>query len=109
MLSFLELVSISIYGCAGEMFLENPEPPTPSRTIASSGTHSYTPDARNADVLVGMRDGVSGRFTLEWRPVAKVSVLDSGFVLGDGVWEGIRVHKGVIMFARVRLLELQPH
>ena len=27
-----------------------------------------------------------------------VSVFDSGFVLGDGVWEGLRVHKGRIAF-----------
>jgi branched-chain amino acid aminotransferase len=37
------------------------------------------------------------------RGEAKVSVFDSGFVLGDGVWEGLRVHpgpdgKGVIAF-----------
>lgn len=33
-----------------------------------------------------------------WRPLAKVSVLDSGFMLGDGVWEGIRLHAGCLMF-----------
>lgn len=33
---------------------------------------------------------------------ARISVFDSGFVLGDGVWEGIRVHAGVPVF-------LQPH
>lgn len=33
---------------------------------------------------------------------AKVSVFDSGFVLGDGVWEGIRVHRGSPVF-------LKPH
>ena len=27
-----------------------------------------------------------------------MSVFDSGFVLGDGVWEGLRVHKGRIAF-----------
>jgi hypothetical protein len=31
---------------------------------------------------------------------ARVSVLDSGFMLGDGVWEGIRLHKGVLAFAK---------
>jgi branched-chain amino acid aminotransferase len=29
---------------------------------------------------------------------AKVSVLDAGFVLGDGVWEGLRLHKGALLF-----------
>jgi hypothetical protein len=36
-----------------------------------------------------------------WRPMARVSVLDSGYMLGDGVWEGLRLHKGVLVFAQV--------
>ena len=32
------------------------------------------------------------------RPQASVSVFDSGFMLGDGVWEGLRVHQGRIAF-----------
>ncbi|KAI3431784.1 hypothetical protein D9Q98_010538 [Chlorella vulgaris] len=63
-----------------------------------SGTHAYLDDPRNADILVGMWDGVTGGFDLVWRPEAKVSVLDSGFLLGDGVWEGIRLHRGVLLF-----------
>jgi branched-chain amino acid aminotransferase len=35
-----------------------------------------------------------------------VSVLDSGFLLGDGVWEGIRVHKGAMVFAQQHLERL---
>jgi branched-chain amino acid aminotransferase len=56
------------------------------------GAHSYTDDPRNADVKVWMNG--------ELRPRAKatVSVLDSGFVLGDGVWEGLRVHDGKVAF-----------
>lgn len=93
-----------------------PPPGFPGATVApqqkggackASGTHVYTPDPRNADILVGMRDGVSGKFELVWRPAAKVSVLDSGFMLGDGVWEGIRLHNGVLAFDRVRR-PLQP-
>ena len=38
-----------------------------------------------------------------WRPEAKVPVLDSGFMLGDGVWEGIRLHRGVLMFIEAHL------
>lgn len=71
--------------------------------VQKGGTHSYAPDPRNADILIGMRDGVTGDFSLVWRPEAKVSVLDSGFMLGDGVWEGIRLHGGVLLFAQVRL------
>ena len=37
------------------------------------------------------------------RAEAMVSVFDSGFVLGDGVWEGLRVHKGRIAFLEAHL------
>ncbi|WP_109260969.1 aminotransferase class IV [Hyphobacterium indicum] len=56
------------------------------------GAHSYIDDPRNAEVRVW----INGE--LFPRAEAKVSVLDSGFVLGDGVWEGLRVHKGKIAF-----------
>lgn len=32
------------------------------------------------------------------RPAAKISVFDSGFMLGDGAWEGIRLHHGRLAF-----------
>jgi branched-chain amino acid aminotransferase len=51
-------------------------------------THAYAPDPRNEKILID----VNG--TLYPRHEAKVSVFDSGFVLGDGVWEGLRVHPG---------------
>jgi branched-chain amino acid aminotransferase len=51
-------------------------------------THAYAPDPRNETILVD----VNGE--LFRRGEAKVSVFDSGFVLGDGVWEGLRVHPG---------------
>lgn len=56
------------------------------------GAHSYLDDPRNADVKIW----INGE--LHPRSEAKVSVLDSGFVLGDGVWEGLRVHEGRIAF-----------
>ena len=37
------------------------------------------------------------------RSEATVSVFDSGFILGDGVWEGLRVHKGQIAFLEEHL------
>ena len=49
-------------------------------------------DQRNASILIN----VNGE--LKRRPEAVVSVFDSGFMLGDGVWEGLRVHKGRIAF-----------
>jgi len=58
----------------------------------AKGTHDTAPDPRNASILIS----VNGE--LKPRPEAVVSVFDSGFVLGDGVWEGLRVHKGRIAF-----------
>lgn len=56
------------------------------------GTHEYQDDPRNASILID----INGE--LLPREKAVVSVFDSGFVLGDGVWEGLRVHKGRIAF-----------
>jgi branched-chain amino acid aminotransferase len=49
-------------------------------------------DPRNASILIN----VNGE--LKPRSEAVVSVFDSGFMLGDGVWEGMRVHKGRLGF-----------
>jgi len=49
-------------------------------------------DPRNASILIN----VNGE--LKPRAEAVVSVFDSGFMLGDGVWEGLRVHKGRLAF-----------
>ncbi len=51
-------------------------------------THDAEEDARNADILIWI-DGA-----LTPRADAKVSVYDSGFMLGDGVWEGLRLYDG---------------
>ena len=59
---------------------------------AVHGVHEFDDDARNDDVLVY----VNGE--LRNRAEAVVSVFDSGFVLGDGVWEGLRVHGGRPVF-----------
>jgi branched-chain amino acid aminotransferase len=52
------------------------------------GTHDFEHDRRNDSVLVWVNGG------LVPRDRAVVSVFDSGFVLGDGVWEGLRVSAG---------------
>jgi branched-chain amino acid aminotransferase len=52
------------------------------------GTHEYVDDPRNAGILVNVNGA------LVPRAQATVSVFDAGFVLGDGVWEGIRVSRG---------------
>ncbi|MDR7124473.1 D-amino acid aminotransferase [Pseudotabrizicola sp. 4114] len=51
-------------------------------------THQAEDDARNEEILIW----VNG--TLKPRAQALVSVYDSGFMLGDGVWEGIRLYYG---------------
>ena len=54
-------------------------------------THEAIPDSRNDTVEVYV-DG-------EWfaRPDAKISVFDSAFLVGDGVWEGLRYHGGAFV------------
>ncbi|MFL6767540.1 MAG: aminotransferase class IV [Sphingomicrobium sp.] len=54
--------------------------------------HDVSGDPRNASILIN----VNGE--MKPRGEAVVSVFDSGFILGDGVWEGLRVHKGQIAF-----------
>ena len=54
-------------------------------------THDYISDPRNDNVFIY----INGDFF--YRSEAKVSVLDSGFLLGDGVWEGIRLHNGCLI------------
>jgi len=49
-------------------------------------------DPRNAAILIN----VNGE--LKPRGEAVVSVFDSGFMLGDGVWEGLRAHRGKLSF-----------
>ncbi|MDD7969669.1 D-amino acid aminotransferase [Roseinatronobacter alkalisoli] len=55
-------------------------------------THQAAEDARNADIQIW----VNGQ--LKPRAQALVSVYDSGFMLGDGVWEGLRLYNGVWAF-----------
>jgi len=56
-------------------------------------THQAEDDARNEDILIWLNG------TLTPRPDARVSVYDSGFMLGDGVWEGLRLYDGTWAFA----------
>tara|TARA_B100000287_G_scaffold104409_2_gene96685 strand:- start:1335 stop:2252 length:918 start_codon:yes stop_codon:yes gene_type:complete len=57
-----------------------------------SGTHEYIQDSRNDTILIYINGDIISRSD------AKVSVFDSGFLLGDGVWEGIRLHNGQLVF-----------
>jgi branched-chain amino acid aminotransferase len=63
----------------------------------AQSTHDSAADPRNAAILISVNGD------LKPRAEAMVSVFDSGFVLGDGVWEGLRVHKGRIAFLDAHL------
>ncbi|MEO3474895.1 aminotransferase class IV [Roseomonas sp. CAU 1739] len=56
------------------------------------GSQDFAADPRNATVKIYL----SG--ALVPRDEARVSVFDAGFVLGDGVWEGMRLHRGSLVF-----------
>jgi len=56
------------------------------------GAHAFVDDPRNRAIVIH----VNGK--LVPRDEAVVSVFDSGFLMGDGVWEGMRLHNGRIAF-----------
>jgi branched-chain amino acid aminotransferase len=62
-----------------------------------AGSQDFSPDPRNAQALVYLNGG------LVPRSEAKVSLFDAGFLVGDGIWEGIRLHKGALLFAEEHL------
>jgi branched-chain amino acid aminotransferase len=64
------------------------------------GVHDYLTDPRNADILISVNGD------LKKRDEAVVSVFDSGYILGDGVWEGLRVTDGGIAFLPEHLKRL---
>jgi len=66
----------------------------------AKGTHSYVEDQRNENIIIY----INGEFFP--RNEAKISVFDSGFLLGDGVWEGIRLHNGKLCFIEEHIQRL---
>ena len=60
--------------------------------MTTKSTHAAVADDRNADVQIW----INGEFF--HRSEAKISVFDSGFLVGDGIWEGIRLHHGKFAF-----------
>jgi len=56
------------------------------------GTHNALEDPRNNDILISIND------QLFPRKDAKISVFDSGYLVGDGIWEALRLHHGVLVF-----------
>ena len=66
-------------------------------------THEFLDDPRNEDILIY----VNGE--LFPRGEAKVSVFDSAFLVGDGVWESFRLHNGKLAFVRQHLARLRAN
>lgn len=64
------------------------------------GAHAYQIDPRNEDILISINGDLIPR------DEAKVSVFDSNFMLGDGIWEGLRLHEGKIPFLTAHLERL---
>ena len=62
-----------------------------------AGSQDYARDPRNEHVLIY----VNGE--LVRRADAKVSIFDAGFTMGDGVWEGLRLHRGRLLFLEAHL------
>lgn len=56
------------------------------------GTHNAIHDDRNKAVKIY----INGEFFE--REQAKISVFDSGYLVGDGIWEALRLHDGVLVF-----------
>jgi len=61
------------------------------------GSQDFAVDPRNEKALIYLNGALVSRAE------AKVSIFDAGFVLGDGVWEGLRLHHGKLMFLDAHL------
>jgi branched-chain amino acid aminotransferase len=61
------------------------------------GSQDFEDDPANAAALIYLNGD------LVPRSEAKVSVFDAGFVVGDGIWEGLRLHKGALLFLDAHL------
>jgi len=61
------------------------------------GTHNAVDDPRNEDILIYINGDLLPRSK------AKISVFDSGYLVGDGIWEAVRLHKGVLVFLELHL------
>src|SRR3982751_2245671 len=68
--------------------------------LAMAGSQDFAADPRNADLKIYVNGA------LVPRAQATVSVFDAGFVLGDGVWEGLRLHKSRLLFLEAHLQRL---
>ncbi len=67
------------------------------------GTHEFLEDPRNEHILIY----INGEFFP--RHEAKVSVFDSAFLVGDGLWESFRLHNGKLAFVSQHLNRLKAN
>jgi len=65
-----------------------------------ASTHDYIKDSRNENILIY----INGKYFT--RSKASISVFDSGFLLGDGVWEGIRLHNNTLVHLKEHIRRL---
>jgi len=61
------------------------------------GTHNAVNDSRNQDIKIFINGELLPRND------AKISVFDSGYLVGDGVWEAFRLHSGKLVFLNLHL------
>jgi len=62
-----------------------------------SGTHNAVDDPRNKDIKIFINGEILARED------AKISVFDSGYLVGDGIWEAFRIHQGKMLFVNQHL------
>lgn len=67
------------------------------------GTHTYEADTRNENIKIYVNGEIVPRNE------AKISVFDSGFLLGDGLWESFRLHNGKLAFAKEHMRRLHEN
>ncbi|UTW64635.1 aminotransferase class IV [bacterium SCSIO 12741] len=61
------------------------------------GTHNALDDPRNESIQISINGELFNRNE------ARISVFDSGYLVGDGVWEALRLHQGVLVFLDLHL------
>ncbi len=64
------------------------------------GTHNAIEDSRNDTIKISINGELFDRQD------AKISVFDSGYLVGDGIWEAMRLHEGVLVFLNDHLNRL---
>ena len=68
-----------------------------------SGTHTYQVDERNENIKIYVNGEIVPRNE------ARISVFDSGFLLGDGMWESFRLHNGKLAFVKEHMRRLNEN